>query len=142
MYRGKVRLTGNTWIPWLLLGKSESTQARITLHQPVLLNELRSFADTNKFKKIVDATFGGGGYSEAFLSLSHLPKIHALDVDPNVSANAMILKKRYGKRFEFTETKFSLIDTIPELNLERPDLIVFDLGISIDQVHFFLLLCH
>ena len=36
-------------------------------HQPVMLNEVKSFIPKDKSINIIDATFGGGGYSRAIL---------------------------------------------------------------------------
>ena len=37
------------------------------LHKPVMLNEIKSFLPLNKSINVMDATFGGGGYSKAIL---------------------------------------------------------------------------
>ena len=41
----------------------------INNHIPVMINEVKSFLPINKNINLIDATFGGGGYS---LSLIHI----------------------------------------------------------------------
>ena len=109
---------------------------RDTLHKPVLLKHLVSVLEENKFEIILDATFGGGGYSEAFLCTSHHPKVHALDIDSTVYKNAQVLRNIYGEKFTFKNIPFSQMSSLVELQNEKPNLIVFDLGISTDQVRY------
>ena len=37
------------------------------LHKPVMLEEIISFLPSNKSLNVIDATFGGGGYSKTIL---------------------------------------------------------------------------
>ena len=37
------------------------------LHNSVMINEIISFLPLNKSINVIDATFGGGGYSKLFL---------------------------------------------------------------------------
>ena len=39
----------------------------INSHKPVMLNEVKSYIPNNKEINLIDATFGGGGYSKAIL---------------------------------------------------------------------------
>ena len=36
-------------------------------HLPVMLKEIKSFIPTDKELNVIDATFGGGGYSKSIL---------------------------------------------------------------------------
>ena len=36
-------------------------------HQPVMINEILSFLPSTKSIYVIDATFGGGGYTKAIL---------------------------------------------------------------------------
>ena len=51
-------------------------------HLPVMLNEVQSFIPNNKQINIIDATFGGGGYSKAFLEKFKIKNLIAIDRDP------------------------------------------------------------
>ena len=44
----------------------------INNHIPVMLNEVKSFIPLSKDINLIDATFGGGGYSKAILEESKL----------------------------------------------------------------------
>ena len=82
-------------------------------HIPVLLNAImRELGDIHG-KTILDATFGAGGYTRAFL-----------DADANVIA------ADFGDRFRFVPQNFSQMADLDETF----DAIVFDLGISSMQI--------
>lgn len=97
-------------------------------HIPVLLNAImQALGDVNG-KRIVDATFGAGGYSRAFLEAG--ATVIAFDRDPNVRADAQELASIFDGRFEFIPQAFSNISELPGTY----DAIVFDLGISSMQI--------
>ena len=52
------------------------------LHVPVMLNEIKSFIPNNKEINLIDATFGGGGYSRAILEEFKVKNLIAIDRDP------------------------------------------------------------
>ena len=83
---------------------------------------MRALGDING-ARVVDATFGAGGYSRAFLNAG--ANVIAFDRDPNVIADARAVHDEFGARFEFVPGPFSDIDTLPDTY----DAIVFDLGI-------------
>ena len=43
-------------------------------HIPVMLDEIKSFIPSDKKLNIIDATFGGGGYSRSFLENFNIGK--------------------------------------------------------------------
>ena len=51
-------------------------------HVPVMLNEVLSFIPKEKKINLIDATFGGGGYSRAILKDFNIKKLIAIDRDP------------------------------------------------------------
>ncbi len=97
-------------------------------HIPVLLDNVMGALGDIKGKRIVDATFGAGGYSRAFLDVG--ASVVAIDRDPNVVADAERLGVEYGDRFEFVAASF---DVIADWD-DKFDAIVFDLGISSMQI--------
>ncbi len=97
-------------------------------HIPVLLTSVMNVLGDIKDKKIVDATFGAGGYSRAFLESG--AKVVAFDRDPNVISDADILKSEYKDKFNFIPKPFSSLSDLAE----QFDAIVFDLGISSMQI--------
>ncbi len=97
-------------------------------HVPVLLNAVLDALGDICGRTVVDCTFGAGGYSRAFLT--HGANVIAFDRDPNVVADAEMLKKEYPGQFTFIPKPFS---NISELDVPV-DAIVFDLGISSMQI--------
>ena len=77
---------------------------------------------------IVDATFGAGGYTRAFLNAG--AHVIAFDRDPNVIGDAEKIKSEFGAQFEFVPRPFSHIADLSG----QYDAIVFDLGISSMQI--------
>lgn len=97
-------------------------------HIPVLLNAVMNALGDVRGKRILDCTFGAGGYSRAFLAAG--ASVIAFDRDPNVVADAQKITLEYGNRFRFIPETFSHLS---DLN-ESCDAIVFDLGISSMQI--------
>ena len=52
------------------------------LHTPVMINEIISFLPLNKSINVMDATFGGGGYSKTILEKLNVNQLLAIDRDP------------------------------------------------------------
>lgn len=109
-----------------------------TKHVPVLLNEVLSHLHLKPGREVVDATLGGGGYTEAFLERV-IPggTVTAIDRDAGALRHA---KKRFGKFLESGELvlahgNFADVATIvPEGKRSHIDAVVADLGISSDQL--------
>ena len=51
-------------------------------HIPVMLKEVLSFIPKDKKINLIDATFGGGGYSKAILKNFNIKNLIAIDRDP------------------------------------------------------------
>ncbi|MCM1294354.1 MAG: 16S rRNA (cytosine(1402)-N(4))-methyltransferase RsmH [Muribaculaceae bacterium] len=97
-------------------------------HIPVLLNAvLDTLGDLNG-ASVIDATFGAGGYTRAFLSRGAI--VTAFDRDPNVIVDVNAIKSEYGDRFNFIPRPFSDMANLTDTY----DAIVFDLGISSMQI--------
>lgn len=99
-----------------------------TKHIPVLLNAVMEALGNIAGKTVIDATFGAGGYSKAFLEAG--AKVIAFDRDPNVVQDAEKMAANFNGRFEFIPKTFSHIAELPDVY----DAIVFDLGISSMQI--------
>lgn len=79
----------------------------------------------------VDATFGGGGYTEAILKAA-ASRVIAIDCDWAAAPRAKPFAEQYPSRFEFFLSKFSGIDGV--LRGRAFDGIVFDFGLSSFQL--------
>ncbi len=103
-----------------------------TKHYPVMLDQILSIISPHHGGDFIDCTFGGGGYSQAILKHPNTNVI-ALDRDNLTQTYAKSLLKRFPKRFNFFEKKFSELDKVIKPNLS-PRAIIFDLGLSSFQL--------
>lgn len=97
-------------------------------HIPVLLDAVIGALGDIRGKRIVDCTFGAGGYSRAFLDAG--ASVIAFDRDPNVIVDTKTLAQQYGNMFRFIPETFSHLGDLDEMF----DAVVFDLGISSMQI--------
>jgi 16S rRNA (cytosine1402-N4)-methyltransferase len=106
-------------------------------HVPVMLNEIKSFLTSNKKINVLDATFGGGGYSKAILENYDVKKLIAIDRDPIAKIFAEELSKKYSNFF-FINSCFGQLDKlildIDNIRNTKFDFIIFDLGVSSNQI--------
>ncbi len=101
-------------------------------HFPVLLNELISIISPLYGGTFIDCTFGQGGYSEKILE-NKQNNIIAIDRDKDVLNNTLKFQKKYNRRFNFYNLKFSQLDQIKLKNYKIKG-IIFDLGYSLNQI--------
>lgn len=94
------------------------------VHIPVLLDKVIETIGSLENKKILDCTFGAGGYSKTFLSKGGI--VTAIDRDENTIQYANFLKEEFKERFNFIHSKFSNISSFKDTF----DVIVFDFGVS------------
>ena len=113
------------------------------VHTPVLLNEclelLSSEESYGKEPLMIDSTLGEGGHSFNFLSKYPSLNILGLDADSVIQARAKERLSVYGKRMHFFNGWFqdfyaAFPSSMAGSGIEegkRPDIILFDLGISV-----------
>ena len=110
----------------------------INIHEPVMLEEVKKFIPVTKKINIIDATFGGGGYSKALLEEYNVNQLIAIDRDPITEVISKDLSKRY-KNFKIINGCFSKIDELIYSNctikIKKFDIIIFDLGLSSNQIN-------
>jgi len=105
-------------------------------HIPVLMKKAIEYLPNKKNLNVIDATFGGGGYSKSILKNFKIDNLIAIDRDPSVKKFA---KKIKNKKFILFEGQFSNIDQIilkymNKKNIKGFDAIFFDLGLSSNQI--------
>ena len=100
-------------------------------HFPVMLSEVIRISSPKNGGMYLDCTFGGGGYSKAFLKFQNT-RVIAIDRDNAVVPIANKLQKKFQERFKFFRLKFSQIDKIFTRDF---DTVVFDLGLSSIQLN-------
>jgi len=83
----------------------------------------------------VDATFGGGGHTEALLQRSRECRVIALDADPAAVERARELEKRFPGRLDAVHANFGRLgDVLDEQAVRQADGIMYDLGLSSMQL--------
>ncbi len=103
-------------------------------HVPVLLDEVVAAIAPADGARIIDATFGQGGYTRAFLAEADCAVL-GIDRDPEAERAAGRLMADHGARFAFRLGRFSDLDTIAEDTGFAPaDAIAFDIGVSSVQL--------
>ena len=103
-----------------------------TKHYPVMLNQVLSIISPQHGGTFIDCTLGGGGYSQAILKFPQT-KVFAIDRDKLTQKHANILVKRFPKRFNFFQEKFSNLSKVVQQHV-NPRAVIFDLGLSSFQL--------
>lgn len=105
-------------------------------HVPVLLEEVLEILGSSKsLKRVVDATLGLGGYSEAVLK--RFPDVSVLGIDQDVQALERARKRltSFEDRFLAVQANFRNVREVLEtIGWDRADAFVFDLGVSNLQI--------
>lgn len=102
----------------------------MSIHTPVLLQEVVRFLDPKEGKVLIDATVGGGGHTQAFLRRG--ARVLAIDRDPAAIEH---LKKIKDQKLTLAGDNFANIAQIAQKNgFSKVDGILFDLGLSSDQL--------
>jgi 16S rRNA (cytosine1402-N4)-methyltransferase len=104
-------------------------------HTPVLLKEVIDLLQVKSGGKYIDATIGGGGHTEAILSLGG--KVLGIDEDQDALDYVQNSQKSTidSKRLTLTKGNFSNLEEIAHLNnFNRVSGVLFDLGVSSHQV--------
>lgn len=105
-------------------------------HTSVLLNECLEYLSPEnenygETPLLIDSTLGEGGHSEAFLKKYPQLNIIGIDADPVIQERAKMRLEPFGNRMSFFSGWFDdFYENYPE-NREKPNLILFDLGISL-----------
>ncbi len=107
-------------------------------HIPVLRDEAMVALALKPGGRYIDATFGGGGYSEAILKAfppAQRPIVYAIDRDPKAIERGKKIAHLFPDRLHLLQGKFSsMVDLLRPYNVEHVDGIVFDLGMSSFQI--------
>ncbi|MFH0898607.1 MAG: 16S rRNA (cytosine(1402)-N(4))-methyltransferase RsmH [bacterium] len=105
-------------------------------HKSVLIKEVVQYLAPQPGKVYVDATFGGGGHTQAILDSEPLCKVIALDWDMQaIEQNAAPLCEKYGDRLRVIWGNFALIHRIlKKEKIESIDGILADFGTSQFQI--------
>jgi 16S rRNA (cytosine1402-N4)-methyltransferase len=102
-------------------------------HLSVLLTEVVEAMAPRPGRRLVDATFGAGGYSRALLEAG--ADVIAFDRDPSAQRFAAPLRDAFPDRFQLILRRFSeLEDGLADVGVAAVDGVAFDLGVSSMQL--------
>jgi 16S rRNA (cytosine1402-N4)-methyltransferase len=104
-------------------------------HIPVLLDEVVAALSPRRGGVIVDATFGAGGYTRAFLDAG--ATVHAFDRDPDAidAGRAWPETKEQPPRLVLHPRRFSeMVEALADAGLARVDGVAMDIGVSSMQL--------
>lgn len=102
------------------------------VHTSVMLQETLSMLEPeNANSFLIDCTMGEGGHSFGFLTKYPNVRVLGLDADVGIQARAKERLASFGNRVSFCHTWFDDFFFSYPHDLVRPDLILFDLGISV-----------
>ena len=103
------------------------------VHAPVLVAAVIDLTEVSQGGSYVDATAGAGGHTQALLAAG-AARVLALDADPTAVAR---LRERFidEPRVSPVQANFrDLAHVAPALGFDRADGVIFDLGLSSDQL--------
>lgn len=104
-------------------------------HTPVLLAEAVDALAIRADGIYVDATLGGGGYTEAIAEHLTSGSVYSFDTDPNAISFASERLQRFGKRVVIVRENFRHIKSaLAAHGISSVNGIVYDLGISSRQI--------
>lgn len=104
-------------------------------HIPVLLDKVVAALDIAPGAVVVDATFGAGGYTRAFLDAG--ATVHAFDRDPDAIAAGRDWPEAASDepRLVLHQRRFSeLAESLAEAGVEQVDGVAMDIGVSSMQL--------
>ncbi len=106
------------------------------VHTPVLLKECLDYLSPvgeayENNALMIDSTLGEGGHTFNFLSAYPNLSIIGVDADKNIQAKARERLAQFGERVHFYNGWFDDFYNNYPAEYEKPDLILFDLGISV-----------
>lgn len=100
-------------------------------HEPVLLDEALDALAIRSDGIYVDATVGGGGHARAIADRLHAGRLVGLDLDPEAIAASQAHLADVDDRVTLRRASYAeLAQALDELDIERADGMLFDLGLS------------
>ena len=104
-------------------------------HVPVLLDEVLTHLNHKHSGVFVDATFGRGGHSRAWLNqLDHDASLIGIDQDPEAISAGEELAQR-DSRFRIVHARFGdLKEVLANLGVEKVQGVLMDIGVSSPQL--------
>ena len=106
-------------------------------HYPVMYREVLEFLKPKESRIVIDCTFGMGSHAYKMLeTMKADAHLVGIDKDQNSLDIAAIKLEPFKGRFTLVKDNFIHLDKIlEELNIEKADIFLFDLGISTYQLN-------
>lgn len=102
---------------------------------PVLLAEVIEALDLGLRHRVIDGTFGAGGYTRAILDASAECHVMAIDRDPSAIVAGRVIETQSHGRLSLVEGRFGdLAEFARERGFAPADAIVLDIGVSSMQL--------
>ena len=106
----------------------------MSLHIPVMLEEVLAILRPRPGATYLDATFGGGGYAAAILAAADCT-LWAIDRDPDAIARGAALAAAHPGRLHLLHACFGdMLDSLGQHGVMALDGVVMDLGMSSFQI--------
>jgi 16S rRNA (cytosine1402-N4)-methyltransferase len=100
-------------------------------HVPVLLPEVLAALAPQAGERLIDGTFGAGGYTAALLEAAPDVRVLAIDRDPTAIGAGRALVDASGGRLSLVDGRFGDLDRLAEAaNFVPVDGVVLDIGVS------------
>ena len=107
----------------------------LTIHRPVLLDEVTAFLDVRPDGVYVDATLGGGGHAQAVLQRLASGRLLGIDRDPLALQVARERLQCFGSKATLMQGNFAEIDVLHRASgFPLADGVLADLGLSSMQL--------
>ncbi len=104
-------------------------------HVPVMPDQVIEYLSPKPGRVYGDGTIGAGGHAELILESAPDTRVVGLDRDPAMLEIARQRLSRYGDRVRLIHASYEDIgEVLPDLNLEKIDGMLLDLGPSRDQL--------
>ncbi len=104
-------------------------------HAPVLTEEVIRYLKPERNGGYVDGTLGGAGHAEAILMSNVHTTVIGFDMDDAAIDRAQTRLTRFGQRVHFVQDNVAnLRRKLSELNIDRIDGLLLDLGVSSRQL--------
>ena len=114
---------------------SDAVRNGASRHRPVMLAEVLAQLALQPQGRVIDGTFGAGGYSAAILDAAPDIRVMAIDRDPNAIRDGAALVEATHGRLTLVEGRFGDLAPLAEANGFKPvDAIVLDIGVSSMQL--------
>ncbi len=106
------------------------------MHVPILTEEILEHLCLKPGNVVCDATLGGGGHAKEILrKITPQGRLIGIDQDREAIDRTKLNLKEFDGHYDLIEANFRQIDhVLKELKIDSIDAILFDLGISSDQI--------